>query len=83
MDKGHTRKVISFRPKNLELLEFQFPRIRADSGVFFMLERYFGMYFVLGRKKMLENLEHRNQNSKSARIFTRKVMTLQHWVFQL
>jgi len=61
------------------LLEFQFLRLRANFGVYFMLEAY--SKFVLGRKNAGKFIrEGRNQNSDSAKIFRRNGMTLQHRV---
>jgi len=42
---------MTFWPKILVLLEFQFLCPRANFGVYFMLEAYFDLKFVFGRKK--------------------------------
>jgi len=77
------------------LLEFQSLRPRADFGEYSILDDFFDKWSLyLIRKNAGKNThKRRNQNSKSAKIFRRKVMvllcfslsvmTLQHWVFQL
>jgi len=63
-------KVITFGPTILVLLEFQFSRLRADFGVYFMLEAYSDkLTFYLAEKNAGKLVrERRNQNSKSAKI---------------
>jgi len=47
---------MTFRPKILVFLEFQFLRSRANFGVYFMLEALFAMQSLFLVEKMLENL---------------------------
>jgi len=68
----------------LVLLKFQCQRLRAKFGVYFMLEAYIDLKFVLRGKNASKFIrERRNQNSKSAKIFMRKVIALQHWVAEI
>jgi len=72
-------KVITFKPKMFVLLKFQFYAYVLIL-VYFILEPYFDtLSLVLGIKIPEKSIrERRNQNSKSAKIFRRQVMTFQH-----
>jgi len=60
------------------LLKFQFLRFRADFGVCFTLEAYLRIVnlYLVAKKAGKFIRERRNQNSKSATISRRRIMTL-------